>query len=82
MAQDCKLAGHSRLTFLCCNMKVFLASSLSLYYFSPLNTTVPHNLIKDKLTELIEQILIERARFIWPVMRNVLFHFDIIMVMS
>ena len=33
----------------------FLASSLSTYDFSTLYTTLPHNLIKDKLTELIEQ---------------------------
>ena len=34
----------------------FLASSLSTYGFSTLCTTLPHNLIKEKLTELIEQI--------------------------
>ena len=33
----------------------FLASGLSTYDFSNLYTTLPHNLIKDKLTELIEQ---------------------------
>ena len=33
----------------------FLASGLSTYDFSTLYTTLPHNLIKDKLTELIEQ---------------------------
>ena len=33
----------------------FLASSLSTYGFSTLYTTLPHNLIKEKLTELIEQ---------------------------
>ena len=33
----------------------FLASGLSTYYFSTLYTTLPHNLIKEKLTELIEQ---------------------------
>ena len=32
----------------------FLASSLSTYDFSTLNTTLPHNLIKEKLTKLIE----------------------------
>ena len=31
----------------------FLASGLSTYDFSTLYTTLPHNLIKDKLTELI-----------------------------
>ena len=33
----------------------FLASGLSTYDFSNLYTTLPHNLIKEKLTELIEQ---------------------------
>ena len=33
----------------------FLASSLSTYDFSTLYTTLPHDLIKQKLTELIEQ---------------------------
>ena len=33
----------------------FLASGLSTYDFSTLHTTLPHNLIKEKLTELIEQ---------------------------
>ena len=33
----------------------FLASGLSTYYFSTLYTTLLHNLIKEKLTELIEQ---------------------------
>ena len=35
--------------------KGFIASSLSTYNFSTLCTTVPHNLIKEKLIELIEQ---------------------------
>ena len=34
----------------------FLASGLSTYDFSTLYTTLSHNLIKEKLTELIEQI--------------------------
>ena len=34
----------------------FLVSSLSTYDFSTLYTTLPHNLIKEKLTELIEQM--------------------------
>ena len=46
----------------------FLASGLSTYDFSTLYTTLPHNLIKEKLTELIEKHLIERAHFIWLVM--------------
>ena len=33
----------------------FLASGLSTYDFSTLYTTLPQNLIKEKLTELIEQ---------------------------
>ena len=33
----------------------FLASGLSAYDFSALYTTLPHNLIKEKLTELVEQ---------------------------
>ena len=33
----------------------FLASGLSTYDFPTLYTTLPHNLIKEKLTELIEQ---------------------------
>ena len=32
----------------------FLASGLSTYDFSTLYTTLPHNLSKEKLTELIE----------------------------
>ena len=35
--------------------RVFLASCMSTYDFSTLYTTLPHNLIKEKLTELIEQ---------------------------
>ena len=35
--------------------KCFLASSLSSYDFSTLYTTLPHNLIKENITEIIEQ---------------------------
>ena len=35
--------------------KGFVAASFSTYDFSALYTTLPHNLIKEKLTELIEQ---------------------------
>ena len=35
--------------------KGFLASNVSTYEFSTLYTTLPLNLIKEKLTELIEQ---------------------------
>ena len=37
--------------------KGFLASSVSTYDFSTLYATMPHNLIKGKLTELIELTL-------------------------
>ena len=37
------------------NSRGFLASCLSTYDFSTLYTTLPHNLIKGKVTELIEQ---------------------------
>ena len=33
---------------------MFLASGLSIYDLSTLYTTLPHNLIKEKLTELIQ----------------------------
>ena len=33
----------------------FLASCLSIYNFSTLYTTLPHNLIKENLKELIDQ---------------------------
>ena len=46
----------------------FLASGLSTYDIFTLFTTLPHNLIKDKITELTEQHLPERAHFIWLVM--------------
>ena len=39
----------------------FLASGLSTYDFSTLYTTLPHNLIKEKLTELIEHTLFQRG---------------------
>ena len=35
--------------------KGFLASSLSTYDFFTLYSSLPHNLIKEKVTELIEQ---------------------------
>ena len=46
----------------------FLASGLSTYDFSTLYTTLPHNLLKEKLTEFIEHHLTERAHLIWLVM--------------
>ena len=42
--------------FLARSLIGFLASGLSTYHFSTLFTTLPHNLIKQKLTELIEQL--------------------------
>ena len=44
--------------------KGFLASSLSTYDFSTLYNTLPHHLIKEKLTELIEQTLTKSAHFV------------------
>ena len=38
-------------------LRGFLASGLSTHDFSTLYTTLPHNLIKEKLTELIEHTL-------------------------
>ena len=43
--------------------RVFLASGLSTYDFSTLYTTLPHNLIKEKLTELIEQTFNREGSF-------------------
>ena len=47
----------------------FRASSLSTYDFSTLYTTLPHNLIKDKLVNLITRSLL----FILRVMISMLF---------
>ena len=41
----------------------FRASSLSIYDFSTLYTTLPHNLIKDKLVDLIERIFQRKCSF-------------------
>ena len=59
--------------------KGFRATSLSTYDFSTLYTTLPHNLIKEKLLDLIEWTF-KRAfktmvHFIWHVMTERLFHF-------
>ena len=40
-----------------CKARDFNATSLSTYDFSTLYTTLPHNLIKDKLIDLIERTL-------------------------
>ena len=56
--------------------RVFPASGLSTYDFSTLYTTLPHNIIKEKLTELIEQTFKTfktRAHFIWLVMIKIPF---------
>ena len=45
-----------------------LASVLSTYDFSTLYTTPPHNLIEEKLIELIEHTFNREAHFILPVM--------------
>ena len=39
----------------------FLAFSVYTYDFSTLYTTLPHNITKEKLTELIEQIFIREG---------------------
>ena len=51
----------------------FRASSLSTYDFSTLYTTLPHNLIKDKLVDLIERTSTRKALFILHVMIEMLF---------
>ena len=54
----------------------FRATSLSTYDFSTLYTTLPHNLIKEKLLDLIEWIkraLKTMVLFIWHVMTERLF---------
>ena len=55
----------------------FRATSLSIYDFSTLYTTLPHNLIKEKLLDLIEwtfkRALKTMVRFIWHVMTERLF---------
>ena len=56
--------------------KGFLESIVSTNGFSTLHTTFAHNIIKEKLTELIKQTLNREGSlhfFIWLVMRNVLF---------
>ena len=55
--------------------KDFLESSVSTYDISTLYTTLPHNLIKEKLTELIEPIFNREGSFIWLVMGNAHFSY-------
>ena len=51
------------------------ASSLSTYEFSTLYTTLPYNLIKEKLTELIEQIFNSEDSLYLSCMTKMPFHF-------
>ena len=48
----------------------FRATSLSTYDFSTLYTTLPHNLIKEKLINLIEWILKGKVHLILPVTKD------------
>ena len=53
----------------------FLASSLSSYDFSTLYTTLPHNLIKDKLVDLIDRTFQrEGSLFLRVMIRMLLLH--------
>ena len=51
----------------------FHASSLSTYDFSTLYTTLPHNLIKDKLVDYWKELSKGKALFILHVMIRMLF---------
>ena len=55
--------------------KGFEASIISTYDFSTLNTTLPHNLIRNQLVALIENTFRrkEALQVIWPAMKNMLF---------
>ena len=54
----------------------FLVSGLSTYDVSALYTSLPHNLIKEKLTELIEQTFnTEGSLYLACKDRNALFYF-------
>ena len=59
----------------------FSATSLSTYDCSTLYTTLPYNLIKEKLLDLIEwtfkRALKTIVHFIWPVMTEKLFLFSL-----
>ena len=48
----------------------FRATSLSTYDFSTLYTTLPHNLIKEKLIYLIEWTFKRKIHLIWPVTKD------------
>ena len=51
----------------------FNETSLSTYDFSTLYTTLPHNLIKDKLNDLVKEPPREKALLISHVMTEMLF---------
>ena len=51
----------------------FRASSLSTYDFSTLYTALPHNLIKDKLVDIIERTFKGKPLFILHIMISMLF---------
>ena len=53
----------------------FNATSLSTYDFSTLYTTLPHNLIEDKLIDLIEEPSREKALLTLHVMTEMHFYF-------
>ena len=50
--------------------KGFQASTISTYDFSTLYTTLPHDLIKNQLVDLIENAFRREEVLIWPVMKN------------
>ena len=50
----------------------FHAPTFSTYDFSPLHTTLPHNLIKAKLVDSVERILKAKALSIFHVMIDML----------
>ena len=55
--------------------KGFPASSLSTYDFISIYTTLSHNLIKEKLTELNEQTFHREGSLFWLYMRKRFSHF-------
>ena len=53
--------------------KGFQASTISAYDFSTLYPTLPHDLFKNQLGDLIENTLGVKTFFIWLAMKNGLF---------
>ena len=47
-----------------CPLSYFLSSSVSIYDFSTLLTILPHNLIKEKLTELTKHTFTEGSFYL------------------